>query len=171
MVIEVVVGNDKVIEAAINDNKEVFSDFDDSKDADYKESKDDKSSDGSGSMADDNDKEEWIGTIWPRRARKRKIWPVFKDYRGIGIDSEDGLYKQLGTKQQRRMLEFVDSGVIMASSQDDGAVPLSSPPDVGWIILRESKDVEEGILEAETVVERAVKDKGKGTKSDDLFEP
>jgi hypothetical protein len=231
VVIEVVVGNDKVIEAVIDENEEAFSDFDDSEDADYKESsegevsddeeardsseveddesddevctvagddrntvgddkimggrgsypevEDDESSGGSGSMADDDDEEEEIGMIWPRRVRKRKVRPVFEDRRGIGIDSEDDTYEQSsrgfrvrrGIKRQRRMSEFVDSGVVMASSQGDGVVPPSSPPEVGWIIPRGSEDVEERDSEAETVVERAVEDGGEDAESDDPLEP
>jgi hypothetical protein len=69
------------------------------------------------------------------------------------------------------MSGFVDSGVVMASSQDDGVVLLSSPPEIGWIISRRSEDVEERVSEAETIVERAVKDEGEEARSNDLLEP
>jgi hypothetical protein len=49
---------------------------------------------------------------------------MFKDCRGIGIDSKDDTYKQAsprfsvqrGTKQQREMSGFVDSRVVIISS-------------------------------------------------------
>jgi hypothetical protein len=37
----------------------------------------------------------------------------------------------------------------------------SNLPKIGWIILRQSEDVEEKVSKAETIVEKAVKDKGK----------
>jgi hypothetical protein len=35
-----------------------------------------------------------IQIIWSRRVRKQKVWPVFKDRQGIGIDSKNDIYKQ-----------------------------------------------------------------------------
>jgi hypothetical protein len=139
------------------------------------EAEDDESSDGSRSVTDDDE----IGIIWPRRVRKRKVRPAFEDRRGIGIDSEDDTYEQMsaglgvqrGRKRQKRMSKFVDSGVVMASSQDDGVVPPSSPPEIGWTIPRRSEDVEERVSEAETIVERAVEDEGEGARNGDPLEP
>lgn len=236
VVIEVVIGNDNVIEGAIDDNEEVLSNFDDSEDADYEESseegfsddkevggssevdvdgnmsddgdyimagddcerwgmggdgedmggrgsrqevevEDDEGSDGGRNVADDDDED--IVIIWPRTVRKRKVRPAFEDYRGIGIDSGDNTYEQAspglrverGRKRQRRMSEFVDSGVVMASSQDDGVVLPSSPPEIGGIIPRRSEDVKETASEAETIVERAVEDEDEDAKGDDPFGP
>jgi hypothetical protein len=47
-------------------------------------------------------------------------------------------------------------------------VLLSSLPEIGWIISRRSKDVEERVSEAETIVEKAVEDKDEEARSDDL---
>jgi hypothetical protein len=67
------------------------------------------------------------------------------------------------------MLEFVDSRVIIASSQDNRVVSLSSPPKIGWIILRRLKDVKERVSKAETIIKKAVKDKGKEAWSNNLL--
>jgi hypothetical protein len=58
------------------------------------------------------------------------------------------------------MSEFIDSKVVITSSQDNRIVPLSSLPKIGWIILRQLKDVEEKVLKVETIMKKAVKDKG-----------
>jgi hypothetical protein len=140
---------------------------------------DSESGHGSESVVEDDD-DQGITRIRAGRVRKRKVRPVFEDRRGIGIDSEDEMYEpsspgfrgQRGTKRQRRMSAFVDSGVIMmASSQDDGVFPASSPPAVGWMIPRRSEDVEEGVSEGETIVAGAVVDEGADAQSEDPFEP
>ena len=104
---------------------------------------------------------------------------MFKDRRGIGIDSEDDTYKpsslgfrvQRSTKQQRRMSVFVNSGVMIVSSQDDSVVPVSILSTVGWIIRRRSEDVEDRVSEVEIIVEGVVVDERADSQSEDLFEP
>jgi hypothetical protein len=81
------------------------------------------------------------------RPRKRKVQPAFA--RGIGSDNDtyqpfSPRFDARSPKRQQRMSPFVDSGVVMApssegksrppSSPDDGFVPHSSPPTVGWTI-------------------------------------
>jgi hypothetical protein len=64
---------------------------------------------------------------------------VFKDRQGIGIDFKDNTYKQAslgfsvqrGTKQQRGMSGFINNRVVIASSQDDKVILLSSLPKIG----------------------------------------
>lgn len=229
--IEGVVSDDTVIEAVGDDHEEVFSNFDDSEDADYEESsqgkvsddekggssseveveesddesftvvgddrntvgcdkhpdrrgshpgvEDDEGSDRNGSMAPVDEEEDEIRVRWHRRVRKRTVPFTFEDRRGTGIDSEDdisepsspGLRVQRGMKRQRRMSAFVDSGVVMASSQDDGVAPPSSPPARGWIVPRRSADVEERVVNTETIVERTGEDAGGDASSDAPFAP
>lgn len=140
---------------------------------------DDERSDRSGSIAPVDEEEDEIRVIWHRRVRKRKVPSTFEDRRGTGIDSEDDIFEPSspvssvprGPERQRRMSEFVDSGVVMASSPDDGVVPPSSPPVRGWITPRRSEDVVERVFDTETIVERTGEDAGGDASSDDPSVP
>jgi hypothetical protein len=87
------------------------------------------------------------------RAGKRKMQSKFED---------SGRWR--GTKRQKRMSWFEDSGVVMESSQngsemgpnsqDDDIVPPSSPPIFGWMIGKGLEGVDDGLRlpEPSTVV-------------------
>jgi hypothetical protein len=99
------------------------------------------------------------------RARKRKMQSKFEESGVTGIDSEDGRCwdsspgfggrGRRGTKRQRRMSCFEDSGVVMGSSQndsemvpngqDDDIVPPSSPPIFGWMSKKRPEGFDDGL--------------------------
>jgi hypothetical protein len=58
------------------------------------------------------------------------------------------------------MSEFVNSKVMITNSQDNKIILLSNLPKISWIILRQLENVKERVLEAETIMKKAVKDKG-----------
>jgi hypothetical protein len=104
------------------------------------------------------------------RPRKRKVQPAFE--RGIGSDNDtyqpfSPRFDTRSPKRQQRMSPFVDSGVVMApssegksrppSSPDDGFVPRSSPPTVGWTIQRQPEE-EERLQDASRAADEATHD-------------
>jgi hypothetical protein len=100
---------------------------------------DDEDGEESSTAADDEEDE--IANPSPWRVRVKKP-PVFVDPVGRGIDnSEDDQYPRRSPKRRTRSPPlFVDSGVVMPSSQDDRYasdakdVPASSPPNVMWVV-------------------------------------
>jgi hypothetical protein len=104
------------------------------------------------------------------RPRKRKVQPAFA--RGIGSDNDtyqpfSPRFDARSPKRQQRMSPFVDSGVVMApssegksrppSSPDDGFVPYSSPPTVGWTIQSQPEE-EERLQDASRAADEATHD-------------
>jgi hypothetical protein len=96
----------------------------------------------------DNEEDEVINRT-PWRARVKKP-PVFVDLVGRGIDDSeddpDPPSRRSPKRRQRSPPPFVDSGVVMPSSADDGYasdaryVPASSPPNVILVVDSESAE-------------------------------
>jgi hypothetical protein len=125
------------------------------------------------------------------RARKRKMQSKFEDSGVAGIDSEDGRCwdsgpgfggrGRRGTKRQRRVSCFEDSGVVMGSSQndsemgpngqDDDVVPPSSPPIFSWTIRKRPEGVDDGLgLPEPSTVARATNDDQSGHENEVPFQ-
>jgi hypothetical protein len=106
------------------------------------ESKRSDAGDGEESSTAADDEEDEVADPSPWRVRVKKP-PAFVDPVGRGIDdSEDDpdLPSRQSPKRRKRSPPlFVDSGVVMPSSADDGYasdgedVPASSPPNVIWV--------------------------------------
>jgi hypothetical protein len=117
-------------------------------DGEYEESRigaNDKDDEGLGSVNVDTghfdiEDEDNINSspIQKRRAKKRKLRYEWGVHGVVDFDSEDDIRRYLGTERKRRrfrgqprkkMARFVDSGVMMASSQGDGVGRSSSQVD------------------------------------------
>jgi hypothetical protein len=105
------------------------------------ERSDDRDGEESSTAADDEEDEVANPSPWKVRVKKP---PVLVDPVGRGIDdSEDDPDPPSRRSRKRRKRSpplFVDSGVVMPSSADDGYasdgkdVPASSPPNVIWVV-------------------------------------
>jgi hypothetical protein len=119
--------------------------------------------DRSSQCTDDDDDEEVVDSSPERRVRKRRKGSGFEDRSIMDPDgsrcqdSRPGYRglpgRQRSAKRQRTTTRFEDSGVVMPSSQDDivarpsdqgdDTVPPSSPPDLGWMIGRMPRGVDD----------------------------
>jgi hypothetical protein len=162
---------------------EVDSSYESNGDADYIPSSEEVSSDEEGhpsgvetEASDADNSEACRPTAGERtvvatpRPRKRKVQPAFA--RGIGSDNDtyqpfSPRFDTRSPKRRQRMSPFVDSGVVMApssegksrppSSPDDGFVPHSSPPTVGWTIQSQPEE-EERLQDASRAADEATHD-------------